>query len=505
MNILFYVEPLIERDDPYWKEGWVSKWSSKLAKIVSEFEERSYSCIILNEALSMICKLEAFNKSIILTQNELTNNAKYTAEELLSFWYRNNATKNLCDYYKNLLKGKIDSFIPDIIITFTPIPFLKELYPKAKILYFEYSFISRLPFHETWFLDPCGVYDYSYLNQYASYIKQYKLNEKEKLLLNKLKKTCKEVFLNNNPFKERINKIKNDYNKVILLPLQFSRYYSFDCQVKFKSQYEYMIYILDNLPKNIAIIITMHPQHSEINKNAIDFVRKKYSNVFIFDDIVDYDACSQYFLPLVDIVITTTSSTGLQTLLFDNKLITFGNAFNFISDGDFDDFDKIIRRRKNEEKDKILFFLLTRYAISSKYLFNVNWLEKYFKHAINTFNLLDFYKVIDDSDKIISSLCKLLLERKQNLPYKSIKKLKKEEEVLKLILLKNRIIEKDKEIDSKNKELSDIKNSRGYKLLKKYYNFRDRILPMGSKRRKLVKFIINKLKIKLKLKYKGYR
>ena len=479
MNILFYVEPLIERDDPYWKEGWVSYWSNKLASIISEFEEKSQSCIILSEALSNISEFDSFNKFIILTQKELTQNFLYNSEELLSFWYRENAPKSLSNYYKNLLKGKIDSFIPDIIITFTPIPFLKELYPKAKILYFEYSFISRLPFYETWFLDPCGVYDYSYLNQYANYIKQYRLNEKEAFLLNKLKKTCKEVFLNNNPFKERVNKIKNDYNKVILLPLQFSRYYSFDCQVKFKSQYEYMIYILDNLPENIAVIITMHPQHSEINKNAIDFVRKKYSNVFIFDDIVDYDACSQYFLPLVDTVITTTSSVGLQTLLFDNKLITFGHAFDSISDGNFYCFNKKVNYLCKIDKDKVLFFLLTKYAIGFNYLFNTEWLERYFKHIINTSNLVEFYKLIDNPEKIINYLCEILLKRKNDLPYKSsikLKKIEREKKANELVSLRKQISEKNKEVEILDRELESIKKSRGYRLLEIYYSLKSKIL-----------------------------
>ena len=94
-----------------------------LSSIISEFEEKSQSCIILSEALSNISEFDSFNKFIILTQKELTQNFLYNSEELLSFWYRENAPKSLSNYYKNLLKGKIDSFIPDIIITFTPIPF----------------------------------------------------------------------------------------------------------------------------------------------------------------------------------------------------------------------------------------------------------------------------------------------------------------------------------------------------------------------------------------------
>ena len=60
---------------------------------------------------------------------------------------------------------------------------------------------------------------------------------------------------------------------------------------------------------------------------------------------------------------------------------------------------------------------------------------------------------------------------------------------------KNKEIEnKNKEIENKNKEIENIKESRGYKVLKKYYGFRDRILPINSRRRKLVKHVINSKK-----------
>ena len=53
---------------------------------------------------------------------------------------------------------------------------------------------------------------------------------------------------------------------------------------------------------------------------------------------------------------------------------------------------------------------------------------------------------------------------------------------------------KNKEIENKNKEIENINNSRGYRVLKKYYTFRDKVLPVNSKRRKLIKYIISSKK-----------
>lgn len=51
------------------------------------------------------------------------------------------------------------------------------------------------------------------------------------------------------------------------------------------------------------------------------------------------------------------------------------------------------------------------------------------------------------------------------------------------------IEEKNEEIKNKNKELQAIYNSKGYILVRKYYKLRDRILPIGSNRRLVIKLI----------------
>ena len=113
------------------------------------------------------------------------------------------------------------------------------------------------------------------------------------------------------------------------------------------------------------------------------------------------------------------------------------------------------------------------------------WLIKY--------NLLGKIKKYEEEEhKFINNiLCNSYDKYKKqinNLFYK----IKQEKiELNKEIENKNKEIEnKNKEIENKNKELRAIYNSKGYNFLKKYYKLRDKILPIGSSRRLIVKSIV---------------
>jgi hypothetical protein len=422
INILFYVEPLIERDEPYFKIGWINIFCKNIINTLKN-SEHSYDFLILtNEALAQ--KVNFYTNIIQITQKELLdpfNTSNYM--DVISSWHCEKYTKKHLESYKKLILDKLNGFTPNIIITFSPVPFLKNIFLNTLILHHEYSIFSRTPYPQTFFLDPVGVHSNLFLNKFKNEIELIELTKKQRILLNNFKHLCIDTLTSKSPFKNILMEKREQFDYLVLLPLQFSKYYAFDDLVPFKSQYEYCVYILDKIPSNIGIIVNMHPEHTVISESAIEFLKGKYSNFIYEEEFHSIYASAQFIIPFVDAVITVSSSIGLQTLIFDKKLITLSNkTYSFVANStNIDNIEKILKCKNSNNKDNFLYFILTKYAITECYINNSQWLssflinslKKFIKHGIS----FSFYNYIDSEEKIFKLLSNILLKNKNIIPY----------------------------------------------------------------------------------------
>lgn len=138
MNVLFYVEPLIEREEPYWKEGWATLICTNIAQTLNRSSFKYNFVIAVNEPIAQRLDCENFMKKVIFTQPELLSPFTGGYLEASKAWYCESYTNEQYDYYITMMKKKFVEFTPDIIITFTPVPFLKNLFPDA------FGIVSRI-------------------------------------------------------------------------------------------------------------------------------------------------------------------------------------------------------------------------------------------------------------------------------------------------------------------------------------------------------------------------
>ncbi|MCT7631152.1 hypothetical protein N5U06_10490, partial [Aliarcobacter butzleri] len=420
MKILFYVEPLIEQDKPYWKDGWTGVFCEKIVSTLEQSKNNYEFIIMTNEAIAQ--KVNIDTPIIQLTQKELLtpfNTTNYM--DVTTAWHNGTYTTQHLEDYKNLMLEKLDGFTPDIIITFSPVPFFKRMFKDTLILHHEYSIFSRLPYPESWFFDPIGMHSNLFLNKFRNEIKSIVLSENQIRLINDFKQLCQNILSSKSPFKAIFEKKRKQFDYLVLLPLQFSRYFSFDDLVPFKSQYEYCVYVLDNVPSNIGIVVNTHPEYPVISKEAVEFLKTKYSNFIYEEDFNTIYASGQFILPFVDAVITVSSSIGLQTLLFDKKLITLSDkTFSFIAnDTNVNNIENVLKS-DNINKDAFLYFILTRYSLTSEYLHNGEWLDNFLHKSLLRFRAndiqFDFYDGIDEEGKIFDLLSKTLNNNKKLIP-----------------------------------------------------------------------------------------
>ena len=420
MKILFYVEPLIEQDKPYWKDVWISVFCRDIINTLNQSKNNYEFIIMTNEAIAQ--KVNIDTPIIELTQKELLepfNTTNYM--DVTTAWHNETYAAEHLEDYKNLMLEKLGGFIPDIIITFSPVPFFKNMFKDTLILHHEYSIFSRLPYPHSWFLDPVGMHSNLFLNKFANEIKSNVLSENQTSLVNDFKQLCQNILSSKSPFKAIFEEKRKQFDHLVLLPLQFSRYFSFDDLVHFKSQYEYCVYILDNVPSNIGVVVNTHPDYPVISKEAVEFLKTKYSNFIYEEDFNTIYASGQFILPFVDAVITVSSSIGLQTLLFDKKLITLSDkTFSFIADDTNVNNIENVLKSDNINKDVFLYFILTRYSLTSEYLHNVEWLDSFLHKSLLHFRAneiqFDFYDIIDKEEKIFDLLSKTLDNNKKLIP-----------------------------------------------------------------------------------------
>ncbi|MBJ6751575.1 capsular polysaccharide export protein, LipB/KpsS family [Geomonas anaerohicana] len=419
MNVLFYIEPLIEKNDPIWKAGWLKYCCGNIIKTLNASGADFSFLLALNEPLASV-QLDFASPKIVFTQQELLAPFTQGYLEATICWYKESYSAAQMSYYVDLMHHKIGAFVPDIIITFSPAPFLKTAYPSALLLHHEYSIFSRSPYPESWFLDPCGMSETSFPNRFKLPC-DTTLDKDQSALLKAFKRTCIEVMDKTSPFKAIMAKERKRFQHLVLLPLQDSSYYSFDGIVDFRSQYDFLVHVLEHVPADIGVVVTMHPDYQAIKPSAFEYLRNKYENCIFHPEFCQYNSVSQFLVAETDAVITVSSTVGLQTAFFDKKLCTFGNAFSFLAGcTSLADLPSYLASPPSDN-DGILNWIVTRYAIQKQDMLSPDWLSSFLVRSLQRFRdnggiTEDFYDVITPPESIYSRLIQHMEKQVPALP-----------------------------------------------------------------------------------------
>ena len=270
---------------------------------------------------------------------------------------------NLREYGEGFLGKLPDSLKPDIVIYIGCIPInieidlhLRQHFANSVVMVMEGSLITRVPYEPMLCIDPIGCTTFAYISKYWSQIEQkFILNSDQKGKIAWLKNSVKEYILETSPFHETFEKYK-DFEKIILLPLSIyvpPEYYDY---------YSYVETVLHCMPKNIGVIVTVHPIFREsISNHQFECLKTEYPNLIHEEIVYEYTFSSQYLLPHVNGVITYfNSSLTYQALLFDIEVIHVDQIIS----SELPNIKKLFfEQNKSQKNDSLLFWLLSRYSI----------------------------------------------------------------------------------------------------------------------------------------------
>ena len=103
----------------------------------------------------------------------------------------------------------------------------------------------------------------------------------------------------------RTQALRRRFDRLCLLPLQVSNEFSFDGLVNYRTQFEYLYDVLAAAPKDVAVIVTEHPNGDPVLRRSgpasnMDMLRRTFPNIVFLDEFRQCQSPSQLLVPRVD-------------------------------------------------------------------------------------------------------------------------------------------------------------------------------------------------------------
>jgi len=418
MNVLYYFEPWVELGRPNLRyHNLRNQMGPQIHSLIKNGHDVS---VLIGDSTYLKCTKDNYEfdgaTPYVIDQFDVHSIFKNYLDATVRL-HRNSITLNekqqLIKLYKRVLcKAKT----PDVIISFlTPAEFIKDLFPDAIILYTEFGIFSRAPFPRSFYFDYDGMFGDGFIAKNQQELATYKISPEQKNELEIIRKSFLfDEISRKNPLSNLLIDPAGKYEKIILLPLQFSQYFGFDAHCHYQSQYEFLVDVLERIPNNYGVLVTEHNGWEPvIVTENVEYLLSVYPNLIYKPEIYKYTNASQYILPFVDGVISVSSSVGLQALLWDIPIFcewkSHLKAFSRVKK--LEEIEDYYCKNQADGEgvfDGALYYLLSRYYLSEKYAYDgaffSSWLETINKNITNGLTGLDVYPYIQKSGNILELL-----------------------------------------------------------------------------------------------------
>jgi len=415
MNILFYLEPLIIQNNPYLYGAWIPLWI-RLVKSLNKTGEMHFKMITGNALSSIIHDLEYPNNLEVIPVpfEEVVEKFNFSSMEASLAWYHSTYTQEQLDYTTQLFKNKLAGWVPDLIISSSHVPFLKNIYPQVLVTYFEGGMTSRPPFSSSWYLDPIGLYRYSFLAKFSKEINDLHITKEEQELLERYRKFFVSLINSKHILMDFAQKFRKKFRYIILLPLQPQGFW-FQGNCDFPIEIEFVHKILSSIDTDIGVVVTPHPSNPWFTKDIVKYFEDKFPNFLYSPEILNISSASQYLLEHVDAVLSVSSMVGLQALIWKKRLFSIGEThlkvgadYCFKSDlSDIGELSNLLEKPKID-RDNVLFWLLTRFYVPEFYFFTSEWLINFIQILMKSYisgNIsTETFQQFDDPQRIFSHI-----------------------------------------------------------------------------------------------------
>lgn len=357
MNVLFFIEPKIERNEPFFRYPTIR---NSLLPQAAALRQQGHSTLTvigkhlvprliedrLDSSLGPFAAIDDRALSQIepsykaLAHKGLTNEFTHTEKEILA----------------KLVKAAVGSFEPDLIVVWeSAAEYLRDVFPGVPVVFELPGPFSRAPFPSYTMIVPKMMARVPFDDTSVS--------------LNDVRRALRTSAFVPNSVKARLDQIRLEFSKIILYALQVDDYFMVDeIMAPYGSQFGALEYLLREVPDDIGILVTLYKsrniQTGTFNEQNLKYLTETYPN-FIFDDGLNkHENVSQLVLPALDGVVVASSSVGFQAALWEKPLFTLGESHisELSTSNNFEEFIEQVRSGAMTSRDGKLGFLLQRHA-----------------------------------------------------------------------------------------------------------------------------------------------
>lgn len=339
MRVLFFVEPLVMHGRPFHYWAWLGIFAEMRAALRAVGWEAR---IIVNEALATraLAPLDSGalhaqrghglppEEVVILSQTAIRQLFEAPNVAILERMTRGGDEARAVAYGA-LIREALGDFEPDVMMSLTPAPQLKRAFPRALMLATETAAYSRAPFPMSIFFDPGGFWADSAPAREAATLRARTSPPDEAALTTTLRRRFRAFFEATTPFAELERELRAQYPRLGFLPLQFGGESGFDLNAPFRNQGEYLFHVLEQLPRDVGLMVVEHPTAhfigDVIDEETQAFLRERYPHVR-FIDFRSADSAGQYLIHHADFVISVSSSLAIQAMLFGRPVVSVGRS-----------------------------------------------------------------------------------------------------------------------------------------------------------------------------------
>ncbi|MEW7848802.1 hypothetical protein AB2N08_08880 [Massilia aurea] len=269
--------------------------------------------------------------------------------------------------------------------------YLKTVFKSTRIFYFSPGMLSREPYPYHITVDAEGLFSESWLNKFWNEEKFAKNHGNSKSsAIDSLLESVGHIhdYRSKTVVPAELKRRLKNYRKNYCVPLQISDYFATSNKQTGTKQWDFLISVLEAAPADVGIVVThyLSPGLEErvVLPDNINYLSTRFPNLIYSTELDESGSASQALLPLVDGVITISSSVGLQAKLLGKDLITVGDShLSRFSDGGLADIGKLDLLAKDCSSS--LKFLHGRYFLPTDLIFKnqgtvSNFLNKLLKY-----------------------------------------------------------------------------------------------------------------------------
>lgn len=225
------------------------------------------------------------------------------------------------------LEKQLPARVDVITLWEAPVPYLERMYPDALILHQMPGFFARAPYPHTVVFDPVGLFRHGTMYRFADQIKAQ--SHPAGLDVTRFKAECRSLIRRAGVFEGTDINPSGQFAQTALLPLQVSRHYTFTVDAGLTSQIELLLRVMTTTPETTGVVVTQYVARlikECLSPEEISYLQDRFPNLIHHDYFSNIPSSSQYLLPVVDEVITASSSIGMQAMVWDLPVSVVGNT-----------------------------------------------------------------------------------------------------------------------------------------------------------------------------------